>query len=125
MLVGDHDRPLHDRLDVEDDEFSPERLRAYEDAQLAHERTVYRVIARERATGALAGQMLVRLSLDGEKVTGEERLLTGLQERIRDVRQGPDGYIYVATELGSGGNSPDGTVLKIEPADAPTSSAAK
>ena len=39
--------------------------------------------------GALVGQMLVRLSLDGEKVTGEERLLQGLRERIRDVRAGP------------------------------------
>ena len=39
--------------------------------------------------GALAGQMLVRLTLDGEKVTGEERLLQGMRERIRDVRVGP------------------------------------
>ena len=46
--------------------------------------------------GALAGQMLVRLTLDGEKVTGEERLLQGLRERIRDVRVGPDGAIYLA-----------------------------
>ena len=46
--------------------------------------------------GALAGQMLVRLTLDGEKVTGEERLLQGIRERIRDVRVGPDGAIYLA-----------------------------
>ncbi len=43
--------------------------------------------------GALVGQMLVRLELDGEKVVKEERLLQGLNERIRDVRQGPDGAI--------------------------------
>ena len=48
--------------------------------------------------GALAGQMLVRLTLDGEKVTGEERLLQGLRERIRDVRVGPDGAIYLVTD---------------------------
>ena len=48
--------------------------------------------------GALAGQMLVRLTLDGEKVTGEERLLQGLRERIRDVRVGPDGALYLATD---------------------------
>ena len=46
--------------------------------------------------GALAGQMLVRLELDGEKVTKEERLLQDLRERIRDVRQGPDGALWLA-----------------------------
>ncbi len=60
--------------------------------------------------GALAGQMLVRLTLDGEKVTGEERLLEGLRERIRDVRVGPDGALYLVT-----GNSA-GRVLKVVPA---------
>src|SRR3954471_16490144 len=52
--------------------------------------------------GALAGQMLVRLELDGEAVTREERLLTNLGERIRDVRQGPDGAIWLLTDNGSG-----------------------
>ena len=60
--------------------------------------------------GALKDQMLVRLSLDGEKVTGEERLLQGLRERIRDVRAGPDGAIYLVTD-----NSV-GRVLKVVPA---------
>ena len=60
--------------------------------------------------GALAGQMLVRLSLDGEKVTGEERLLQGLRERIRDVRIGPDGAIYLVTDNSAG------RILKIVPA---------
>ena len=52
--------------------------------------------------GALIGQMLVRLTLDGEKVTGEERLLQGLRERIRDVRNGPDGAIYLLTDNNAG-----------------------
>jgi glucose/arabinose dehydrogenase len=60
--------------------------------------------------GALAGQMLVRLTLDGDKVTGEERLLQGLRERIRDVRMGPDGAIYVATDNSAG------RILRISPA---------
>lgn len=45
--------------------------------------------------GALAGKHLVRLVLDGERVVEEERLLTELDARIRDVRQGPDGALYV------------------------------
>jgi glucose/arabinose dehydrogenase len=60
--------------------------------------------------GALAGQMLVRLSLEGEKVTGEERLLQGLGERIRDVRMGPDGALYLVTDNSAG------RVLKVAPA---------
>ncbi|MEW6490317.1 MAG: PQQ-dependent sugar dehydrogenase [Thermodesulfobacteriota bacterium] len=59
--------------------------------------------------GALRGQMLVRLALDGEKVVGEERLLTDLGERIRDVRQGPDGRFYLLTD------SPRGRLLRLEP----------
>jgi hypothetical protein len=53
-----NDAPKDD-LDLEDDEYSPERLRAYEDAQLAHDRSLYRVIARERATGVLAGHSTI------------------------------------------------------------------
>ena len=45
---------------------------------------------------------LVRLSLDGERVTGEERLLVDLKEAIRDVRQGPDGALYLLTDGGQG-----------------------
>ncbi|MEA2929413.1 MAG: aldose sugar dehydrogenase, partial [Hyphomicrobiales bacterium] len=60
--------------------------------------------------GALAGQLLVRLELDGERVTKEERLLTGLRERIRDVRQGPDGAIWLATD------SSNGRILRVTPA---------
>ena len=59
--------------------------------------------------GALKFQLLVRLTLKGEKVVKEERLLQGLNERIRDVRQGPDGYIYLLTDSG------DGRILRVEP----------
>ena len=52
--------------------------------------------------GALAGQALVRLELDGEKVVKEERLLRELRERIRDVRQGPDGALWLVTDNSQG-----------------------
>ena len=60
--------------------------------------------------GALAGQMLVRLELDGETVAREERLLTNLRERIRDVRQGPDGALWLLTD------SSNGKLLRVTPA---------
>ena len=52
--------------------------------------------------GALRDQMLVRLVLDGEKVVQEERLLKGVLGRIRDVRNGPDGYLYLLTDENPG-----------------------
>ena len=51
--------------------------------------------------GALAGKHLVRLVLKGDRVVGEESLLADLGQRIRDVRQGPDGALYVLTDGGS------------------------
>jgi glucose/arabinose dehydrogenase len=45
--------------------------------------------------GAMAGQHLVRLILDGDKVVAEEKLLVDLKQRIREVRQGPDGALYI------------------------------
>jgi glucose/arabinose dehydrogenase len=60
--------------------------------------------------GALRGQMLVRLVLNGEKVMREERLLQGRAGRIRDVRMGPDGLIYLLS------NGADGALLRLEPA---------
>lgn len=57
--------------------------------------------------GALAGTSLIRLRLEGDKVADEERLLTNLGERIRDVAQGPDGAIYLITD------SDDGAVLRL------------
>jgi glucose/arabinose dehydrogenase len=52
--------------------------------------------------GALRAQLLVRLRLDGEKVVREERMLQGALGRIRDVRMGPDGLIYLLTDEGNG-----------------------
>lgn len=59
--------------------------------------------------GALAGRALWRLQLDGHRVVGRERLLTGLNERIRDVRQGPDGHLWLLTD----GNN--GRLLRVDP----------
>ena len=52
--------------------------------------------------GALATQELIRLQLDGDRVVQEERLLQERNARIRDVRQGPDGYLYVLTDAANG-----------------------
>jgi glucose/arabinose dehydrogenase len=52
--------------------------------------------------GALAGRMLVRLDVQDGRVVGEQRLLTSLGERIRDVKQGPDGALYVLTDATEG-----------------------
>ncbi|WP_238067492.1 PQQ-dependent sugar dehydrogenase [Pseudomonas shirazica] len=62
--------------------------------------------------GALATQELIRLQLDGDKVVHEERLLGELKARIRDVRVGPDGYLYVLTD------DKDGALLKVGLGDA-------
>ncbi len=59
--------------------------------------------------GALAGRHLRRLELAGGEVTGQEELLTGLRERIRDVRSGPDGYLYLLTD------SRNGRLIRLEP----------
>mgnify|MGYP006197482383 CR=1 FL=1 len=61
--------------------------------------------------GALAQENLIRLSLDGDRIVGEERLLADRGARIRDVRVGPDGAVYVLTD------HEDGTLLRL---DAPT-----
>jgi glucose/arabinose dehydrogenase len=59
--------------------------------------------------GALRGAALHRLVLDGEKVVGEEALLRDLGERIRDVRAGPDGALWLLTD------NPQGRVLHVVP----------
>lgn len=61
--------------------------------------------------GALAGQTLVRLTLEGERVVQEERLFNGSFGRIRDVRQGPDGLLYLLTD------AQDGQLIRLEPTD--------
>lgn len=60
--------------------------------------------------GLLMTQALVRLELNGEKVVHEERMLTGIRERLRHVRQGPDGFVYLLTD------ESDGRILRLEPA---------
>jgi glucose/arabinose dehydrogenase len=61
--------------------------------------------------GGLAGQQIARLTLDGQRVLSEETLLQGVG-RVRDVRQGPDGYIYVAIEDREGAPT---AVVRLEP----------
>jgi aldose sugar dehydrogenase len=60
--------------------------------------------------GALAGQHIARLTLEGEKVVSEEKLLTDMA-RFRDVRQGADGFLYALTDA----PWPDGRLLRIRP----------
>lgn len=57
--------------------------------------------------GALAGQALIRLQLQGDQVVHEERLLQDRGWRIRDVRQGPDGFLYLLTD------APDGKLVRL------------
>ena len=59
--------------------------------------------------GSLKFQYLARLTLDGPRVVGEERLLTQLRQRVRDVRQAPDGTIYLLTD------QRDGQLLRLQP----------
>ena len=59
--------------------------------------------------GALRGQALIRIELAGNAVLKQERLLQTLNERIRDVRQGPDGFLYLLTD------NADGRVLRVLP----------
>ena len=61
--------------------------------------------------GSLKFQELVRLELDHGRVVAEERLLTGEFGRIRDVRQGPGGALYLLTDAA------EGQLLKLVPAD--------
>jgi glucose/arabinose dehydrogenase len=59
--------------------------------------------------GSLRPGLLVRLTLEGGRVTREERYLAELRERIRDVRQGPDGLLYLLTD------NRDGRVFRVLP----------
>ncbi len=61
-------------------------------------------------SGALKFQLLSRLEIKGDTAVKEERLLQGLRERIRDVRQGPDGALYLLTDSGAG------RILRVSPA---------
>lgn len=59
--------------------------------------------------GSLKFQYLVRLVMDGDRVVREEKLLPQLAQRVRDVRQGPDGFIYLLTD------DRDGQLLRLKP----------
>ena len=60
--------------------------------------------------GALRGQALIRVRLDGERFVEDEFMLVGQLPRVRDVRVGPDGLVYLLTDL------PNGAILRLEPA---------
>jgi aldose sugar dehydrogenase len=60
-------------------------------------------------TGALSSDALYRIHLDGDRYVSEERLAVGRLINVRDVRQGPDGLIYVLTRV-------DGALHRLEPA---------
>jgi len=64
--------------------------------------------------GGLAGQQIARLTMNGQRVVREETLLQGMG-RVRDIRQSPDGYIYVAIESRDGLPT---AVVRLEPAGA-------
>jgi glucose/arabinose dehydrogenase len=69
--------------------------------------------------GGLRAMMLDRLTIVNDKVVAEEPLLTDLHARIRDVRVGPDGAVYVLTDSGTGTVSPatppTSRLLKLTP----------
>ena len=68
--------------------------------------------------GSLTQQALVRMAFhQPSQAESRESLLVPLHQRIRDVQQGPDGFIYVATERTFRGDEVDGSVLRIEPAE--------
>ena len=74
--------------------------------------------------GALSGQQLLRVAFNqpGPQPERRESMLTELDARVRDVRQGPDGYLYLAVERdqqsgpGSARLTPNGSSLRVEPA---------
>ena len=59
--------------------------------------------------GALRGQALVRLTLDGSRIVAEDRMPAGAYGRVRDVRVAPDGTIYLLTDMS------DGRIVRIDP----------
>jgi glucose/arabinose dehydrogenase len=68
--------------------------------------------------GALTTRQLIRIAFNQpSQAERREGLLVPLGVRIRDVQQSPDGYIYVATEGGVGGDTADGMILRIEPVE--------
>lgn len=67
--------------------------------------------------GALSGQHVERLTFGRSgQAEGREEFLDEMGLRFRDIEQGPDGYLYLATEVRYGSGSPDGAVIRLEPA---------
>ena len=66
--------------------------------------------------GGMVGERLDRMTVNGRTVTGRETLVPGMG-RIRDIRQGPDGYIYLAIEDRDGKPTP---VYRMEPVERTT-----
>jgi aldose sugar dehydrogenase len=66
--------------------------------------------------GGMAGQQLSRLTLQGQRITNEEALVQQ-RGRIRDIKQGPDGFIYLVTDDRDGKPTP---ILRVEPVDRST-----
>lgn len=85
MTAAINDAPTDD-FDVEDDVFSPDRIRAYEAAEVAQGRRLYRLVARERATGALAGHTVV--AVDQERPGYAEQHDTSVVRAHRGHRLG-------------------------------------
>jgi len=66
--------------------------------------------------GALAGLGVWRVGLNEKGLAGRELMLSSLRQRIRDVRQGPDGFLYLVVDANPGG------ILRVEPAATGTGS---
>ena len=66
--------------------------------------------------GALAGTGVWRVGMNDKGLAGRELLLGSLKQRIRDVRQGPDGFLYLVVDANPGG------ILRVEPAPSPAGS---
>jgi glucose/arabinose dehydrogenase len=58
--------------------------------------------------GSLTHRAVVRLKIEGHQVVEQQRIATALNERIRDVRQGPDGWLYVLTD------NAEGRIIRLE-----------
>jgi glucose/arabinose dehydrogenase len=68
--------------------------------------------------GCLAGKRLIRVVLNGRQVVSQENLLAGKYGRIRDVAEGPDGYLYFSTSNRDGRGSPaadDDRIIRLVP----------
>ena len=100
--VGQEQEGLEQPLHYWDPSISPSGLDFYQGALIPEWEG-------DLLLGGLSGNVLVRLDMDGDAVVGEERLFQGELGRIRDVRVGADGAIYLLTD------APDGRLLRVAP----------